>query len=96
MSELAAPSMTIEGSLNTVRVPNEVFLNGSHHSYTVASASFRHVQATSVSILENLDSITVDWPYLITQFCLPHKTTKTVSFFCRPGAEKGVKKERCR
>ncbi|MPC15421.1 Thrombospondin-type laminin G domain and EAR repeat-containing protein [Portunus trituberculatus] len=59
MREFEAPSMTIEGRLNAVRVPAQVFLNGSHHSYTVALASFSHVRATYVSILQNLNSITV-------------------------------------
>lgn len=59
VGELVAPSMAIEGSLNNVRVPAEVFLNGSHHSYTVASAAFTHVRATSVSILQKFHSLTV-------------------------------------
>ncbi|XP_063865674.1 uncharacterized protein LOC135103412 isoform X1 [Scylla paramamosain] len=59
MSELEAPSMTTEGRLNTVQIPAEVFLNGSQHSYTVTSSSFSHVRATSASVLQKLNSITV-------------------------------------
>ncbi|XP_063865670.1 uncharacterized protein LOC135103410 isoform X1 [Scylla paramamosain] len=59
VGELAAPYMAIEGRINTVRVPVEVFLNSSHHSYTLVSAAFSHVRATSVSILQKFHSITV-------------------------------------
>ncbi|XP_045104115.1 uncharacterized protein LOC123499741 isoform X2 [Portunus trituberculatus] len=59
VGELAAPSMAIEGRLNNMRVPAEVFLNGSHHSYIVVSAAFSHVRAISVFIFQKLHNLTV-------------------------------------
>lgn len=54
--------MTVEGRVNAVRVPADVFLNGSQYSYDVASAAFRTVDADSISVTRALNTITVGTP----------------------------------
>lgn len=51
--------MAVEGRVNAVRVPADVFLNGSQYSYVVPSATFSHVRAASLSVTRALGTITV-------------------------------------
>lgn len=56
----------VAGSVNAVRVPADVFLNGSQYSYAVPSVAFRHVRSDSLSVNRVLHTITVGFRLLAT------------------------------
>lgn len=59
MGGLATQEMTVEGRVNAVRVPADLFLNGSQYSYAVPSAAFNYVRAASLIVTKALNNITV-------------------------------------
>ncbi|XP_050727917.1 uncharacterized protein LOC127004358 isoform X2 [Eriocheir sinensis] len=56
---LATQVMAVEGRVNGVRVPADVFLNGRQYSYNVPRAAFRNVRADLLSVTRALNSLTV-------------------------------------
>ncbi|XP_050727913.1 uncharacterized protein LOC127004357 isoform X2 [Eriocheir sinensis] len=56
---LATQAMAVEGRVNGVRVPANVFLNGKQYSYDVPRAAFRNLRADSLSVTRSLNTITI-------------------------------------
>ncbi|XP_071528660.1 uncharacterized protein [Panulirus ornatus] len=59
VESVRSQSVRVAGRVNSVRVPEDVFLRRAGHSYTVQSAAFTQVLASSVAISTALDTITV-------------------------------------
>lgn len=59
MGGLATRAMAVEGRVNAVRVPADIFLNGSQYSYVVPSAAFNNMRAALLTVARTFDTITV-------------------------------------
>lgn len=59
LGSLEVEDLVVGGKVNSVKIPEEVFVNGS--DYFVGSSSFDNLEATSVQITKSLDHITVSW-----------------------------------
>ncbi|XP_042882139.1 uncharacterized protein LOC122259439 isoform X2 [Penaeus japonicus] len=57
LGSLEVEYLVVGGKVNSVKIPEEVFVNGS--DYFVGSSSFDNLEATSVQITKSLDQITV-------------------------------------